>query len=105
MEEKYICYHELILEGVKTADYWFKGDYYDLKETTSSRDMAIDYAIKKSHGQSNNFIIDITGNPLKIETVIQQIEKVYQSSRRNWVNIIILKGDNNLLGVFQRKKN
>ena len=95
-------------KNIKTADYWWNGEYWDLKEIRDSTSLkrAIDNAIKDCREQSHNFIIDITGTSIPTENIIVQIEKLFyiKNSNRKWVNKIIVKKHNSVIAIYIRKK-
>ena len=91
-------------EGVKTADYFWKGEYWDLKKITASGKNVFDNRLNNYKKQSKNFIFDISGNPLPIKNIKRQIKDIYTSEDRYWVNKIILKKDDLVLAIYERKK-
>ncbi len=94
-------------EKVKTADYWWNGEYWDLKELKDSTSLtrAIDNAIKDCEGQSHNFIIDITGCRIPLNNIIHQVHKVFsiKNTDRNWIYRIIIKKHNKIIRIYIRK--
>lgn len=91
-------------EGISTADYLFRNEKFDLKEVTGVGKRAVDSAIKKKKNQSSNFIIDITNNKLSEEELLNQVEKIYKTSGREWVDKIIVKKDDRLIAIYKRHK-
>ena len=91
-------------EGIKTPDYIFKNLKFDLKEINGLSKRCIDDSIKSKKAQASNFIIDIMNQNINLNEIYEQIEKIYYSSQRKWVNIIILKNNNNLLKIYSRKR-
>lgn len=89
--------------NIKTPDFIFKNEYWDLKTISSSGKFTIDNRINKSKNQTNNYIIDISNNNLTNEEIIKQIIMIYNSPKRNWVNKIILKRHNDVISIFVRK--
>ena len=53
-------------EGIKTADYLFRGEYWDLKDINGKSKQALYHAIYKKNTQSNNFIFNILSEELSI---------------------------------------
>ena len=80
-------------DGIQTADYLFKDEYWDLKEIKSNGKNAIDNRVNGLKRQTNNFIFDISGNLLSDNEIIKQIEKMYNSPKRYWVDKVILIRD------------
>ena len=89
-------------EGIKTADYWWNGEYWDLKSPKGSSERTIENLLKDKKNQTRNFIIDITNAALLIKDVNRQIENIFKSKSRSWINIIILKKDN-YVKIYKRK--
>lgn len=90
-------------EGIKTPDYIIEGEKFDLKEIIGNAKNTIDTAIKKQEKQANNFIIDISKTEMKENDAIIQIQNIYISEHRKWVDKIILIKENKILKVFKRK--
>ena len=91
-------------DSISTADYFWKNEYWDLKEIKSSGKRAIDNRINGTKRQTSNYILDVTSNKLSNNEIINQIKKIYRSKDRAWVDKIILKRNNNLIKIFKRKK-
>lgn len=94
-------------EHIQTPDYIFKGEKWDLKELKDiySKKRAIDNLIKSYEKQSHNFILDISKCKIDNDVIIKQIENIFGLNKynRKWVKKIILKKNNNLIGIFIRK--
>ena len=90
--------------GIKTADYFWKGEYWDLKSMSATGKRAFDNRINNHETQSKNFIFDISNNPLSNEEIEKQINNIYTSEDRYWVNKIIVKRDNKIVFIIERKK-
>ena len=94
-------------ENIKTPDYIFQGEKWDLKQlkNATSKTRAVDNVIKECKNQASNFIIDISNCKISDILLIKQLEKTfgYGNYKRSWIKKIILKRDNNLLKVFKRK--
>ena len=70
-------------DGVKTADYYWNNEYWDLKEIKNARSnsRAIDNIIKSHKNQSHNFIFDITGSIMPLDIIIMQVTQLYNSKK------------------------
>lgn len=92
-------------ENIKIPDYIFKGEKWDLKElkNAKSNNRSIDNIIKDNKNQSSNFVIDVNVCRLDKEIFIKQIDKIFENQYRKWLKKIILKRNNNLIGVYIRK--
>lgn len=91
-------------DGIKTADYLFRNEYWDLKEIKSSGKKAIDNRVNGLKGQTRNFLFDISNNLLNDEEIINQVERMYKSPKRDWVDKVILIRDKNLIKIYERNK-
>ena len=81
-------------KGIKTPDYIINGEKFDLKEI---------FGNGKKKKQSDNFIFDITNTEMSTEEAIKQIQRIYESNNRLWVNKLILIKDNKILKIYKRK--
>lgn len=91
-------------DGIQTADYLFKNEYWDLKEIKNNGKNVIDNRVNGLRGQTSNFIFDISGNLLDDNQVMKQIEKMYNSPKRDWVDKVILVRDKSLIKIYKRNK-
>lgn len=71
-------------DGIQTADYLFRGEYWDLKKITGKGKHTLDSAIKKKKSQSNNFIFDIRNSEITVESINKQLTLIYKSKDRKW---------------------
>lgn len=90
-------------KGIKTPDYIINGERFDLKEIFGNGKNTLDTAISKKKNQSNNFIFDITHTQMEEIEAIKQIQKIYKSNNRNWVEKLVLIKDNKVLKIYKRK--
>ena len=88
---------------IKTSDYLWNNQKWDLKTLSGTSKTFLDDGIKRSKMQANNFIIDITNNPLSFDEINRQVICIYNSKYRRWVDILILKKGNKLFAVYKRK--
>lgn len=91
-------------DGIQTADYLFRGEYWDLKEITGKGKHTLDSAIKKKKSQSNNFIFDISNSEITVESINKQLNLIYKSKDRKWVDKIIVKQNKNVIVINKRKQ-
>lgn len=92
--------------NIKVPDYYFRKMRLDLKEINGNGKNTIDTAIKSKRDQSNNFILDIK-DKCKLENaeILKQVEKIYSSKNRDWVDMIIIKRKDDLVKIYKRKRN
>lgn len=79
-----------IPEGIQTADYLFRGEKWDLKEIKSTGKNVLDNRVNGLKKQANNFIFDISNTTISIKEIKNQIDKLYESPNRKWINKIML---------------
>ena len=91
-------------EGIKTADFLFRNEKWDLKEIHGRGKRIIEDTVKNKKQQAHNFIFDISKTDIKKEDLFKQFEKLYTSKSTNWINKIIIKEKEKLIFVFERKK-
>lgn len=89
-------------EGIKTSDYIFRKESWDLKTIQGNSNQVLYHAIRKKKSQSNNFIFDITKSELSINDAIKQIEKIYKRPDSDFVKRIIIK-KNQDFKIFLKK--
>lgn len=89
--------------GIKTPDYMIENRKYDLKEIYGNSKNTLYNAIAKKKEQSDNFIFDISNTKMNIIEAINQIQGIYKSKHKDWVNEIILIKNNKILKMYKRK--
>lgn len=93
--------------NVRCGDCFYKDEIWDIKELgekATSTKRAIDNLLKDSKGQSNNFILDITSSKLDRDNILKQVQKIYSTNGRQWINKIIIFDNKRLLEVIERNK-
>lgn len=90
-------------KGIQTPDYMIGNSKYDLKQVSGNGKNTLDTAISKKRKQSNNFIFDISNTEMKEEEAMRQIEQIYTSKHRGWVEEVILIKNNKVLKIYKRQ--
>lgn len=90
--------------GIETADYLFRKEYWDLKEINGNGKHTLDSAIKKKKSQANNFIFDLSNSKMTNDEAIRQLDLIFNSKDRKWLEKIILKRDKNVIVILKHKK-
>lgn len=97
-----MCPRVNIPEGIKTPDFIWNNEYWDLKEINSYSKNIIDNIVNGTRKQTSNFIFDIKNGKISEKEIIKQIKKIYSSSYRKWINKIIIKRNNKLIAILKR---
>lgn len=91
-------------QGVRIADYRFRGENWDLKTLTkkATRD-TIFQRIKNSNGQACKFVIDVSNAVNLTDEIIEaQIKKVFKNSETDFVDEIIFARDAKIQRIVRR---
>lgn len=91
-------------DGIMTADYLFRSEYWDLKSINGSGKRVIEDAIKKKKRQSNNFILDVTKSKIERTDLFRQLNKIYNSKTTDWVDKILVKKNNDVVVIYKNNK-
>lgn len=89
-------------EGIQTADYLFRNEYWDLKTISGKSKQGLYHSIYKKKTQSNNFIFEIISSELSINELQKQIYNLYNRKDTEFLQKIILKKENDIF-VYKRK--
>lgn len=89
-------------EGIQTADYLFRNEYWDLKEITGKSNQALYHAVYKKQSQSKNFIFNIINKDLTLENIYLQIDKLFNRKDTSFILKIIIIKDNEYF-IYKRK--
>lgn len=90
-------------QGIKTPDYIFRNEKFDLKTVTGTSKNVLYNALKGKKQQANNFIFDISKNPLEVDGLTRQAMSLFESKNRQFVKRVVLVKDGIVLNVFERK--
>lgn len=91
-------------QHVRTPDYIFRGERYDLKTMRRSESRnAVYNRVNEAQNQAASFVLDITGNPLGREEIIRQAELIFRDYNTRGVKRIILIEDEVIIKILERK--
>ena len=90
-------------ENIKTADYLWNNEFWDLKEIKGSSNQVIYHAIYKNKLQCNNFILDITNSKLNLKKSIILVNLLFQREDTKFVNKIIIKKGNKYISIIKKE--
>ncbi|MCM1053146.1 MAG: hypothetical protein NC483_04150 [Ruminococcus sp.] len=94
-------------KNIQSSDYLWNNEYWDLKtihEKAISTTRAVDNVIKTAKKQATNIILNITKTSLNINNIVEQVERIFGTSGREWVNEIMIVNDYKLIKLYIRKK-
>lgn len=89
-------------DGIQTSDYFWKNEYWDLKEINECGKNILFHAIEDHRLQTCNFIFDLSKTSLTNFEIIDRINKLYNIKKVNWLDKIILKRNNQLILITKR---
>lgn len=90
-------------QGIKTPDYIWEGEKWDLKTINSHSKNTITTAIKNSKNQSNNVILDLKVDSYTDCDLSKELERIYLNKRYNFLNKILIIREYKLIGIYKRK--
>ena len=100
--EIFMCPRVNIPEGIRTPDFMWNNEYWDLKEIKTFGKRTFDNRINGTKLQANNYVIDINKNKISNNQAVNYFKKMFDSKDRNWVNLIIIKRNNELIAILKR---
>ena len=99
----FMCPRVNIPEGIKTPDFIWNGEYWDLKEIKTGSKRVIDSRLNgKQKDQSNNYILDISNNPLPNIVIVNQIKNIFNSKSRQWLKNVIVVRNRKIIIILKR---
>lgn len=91
-------------DSIKLGDYKINNkDVWELKTIRGNGKRTLDTAVKDKKEQANIFILDLTYSKMSNSEAIKQTIDIFR--KREWIEKIILKRNNNILTVFKKKRN
>lgn len=90
-------------EGIKTADYLFRGEYWDLKEINGNGKNVFFHAVEKHEKQSHNFIFDVSNSTLTDLEIDDRINSLYKLPKLKWLDKIVIKRGKILIKITKKK--
>lgn len=91
-------------DSVKLGDYKINNkEIWELKTIEGNGKRTLDTAVKNKKNQANIFILDLTYSKMEDSEAIKQVIDIFR--KREWIEKIILKRNNELLKVLNKKRN
>ena len=92
-----------IYKNVKTPDYLYRGERYDLKGIKSSKSDAVHNAIHKKRLQADSFVIDYAPSGITEQEARTQAAAIFDFKSTAFVKRIVLIDGNRIVCVLERK--
>jgi len=89
-------------DGIKTADYLWNGEYWDLKQIFGIGKNVLFHAIEDHRLQAHNFIFDFSHSKISNNEIFKRINKLFLIKSVNWLEIIILIRNNEVIGIIKK---
>ena len=89
--------------GIMTADYLFKNEYWDLKEINGNGKNVFFHAVEKHEKQAHNFLFDVSNLILTDSDIDNRINSLYKLPKLQWLDKIIIKRGKNLIMITKKK--
>lgn len=89
--------------NIKTPDYIIDGEKWDLKTLSSKGEKVFYNLTKGKKEQANNFIFDISNIVVDDNWIKNQVNSIFNSKNREWVNSIIVTKNKVIIKVYKRK--
>lgn len=87
-------------EDAHNPDYFFRNDFWDLKEIEGNGDRTVSNAIKSNKKQGSKFIIDLSKTEMTPSKAREQIEKTFINHK--WLKEVILKKEDSLIEWYKK---
>lgn len=90
---------------IRTPDYLFKEEYWDLKTINGASRYSISNRVKGGKGQANNFVINIAKEATQPnELIMSQLNYIYRNKNFDFVKKIIVVKDSKVVLVTQKRE-
>ena len=98
-----MCPRIVIPKGVRTADYIWNEEKWDLKTIKSHSKNTLVGAVKNAKGQAENVILDLKVGSYTHEILSKELERIYNNSRYKFLDKLMIIEENTLRGIYKRK--
>ena len=89
-------------QNISTPDYLIEGERWDLKDIYGSGKRTLYNALKDTRNQAENFIFDLSNTKLTKENIEKQIDYIFASRHKDYVNTIITVQNNEVLKIYKK---
>jgi len=91
-------------EGIKTPDYLYNNERWDLKIISGDSKTVLYSSVRKHEKQAHNFIFDITKTSLSLVEIEEQIKYIYRRLDLIWLDTVIIIKDKEIIAVYKSKQ-
>ena len=98
----YMCPRIILPEGIRTPDYIWDNEKWDLKSITQHSKNTINNAIKNTKNQSNNVILNLIDETYSDKELVKEMKRIYSNQRYNYIDKILILEKTMLRGIFKR---
>lgn len=102
--EVYLYPRIVMPKGIRTPDYIWNDEKWDLKTINSHGKNTLTTAVKNTKNQSNNLILDLINDEYTDEEILKNMDRIYLNKTYRFLNRIIIKEGNKLRFFFERNK-
>lgn len=89
-------------QEINTPDYLIEGERWDLKDIYGSGKRTLYNALKNTRKQAENFVFDVSNTKLSTENIEKQIDYIFESKHKEYVNRIITIKNNKVLKKYEK---
>ena len=87
---------------ISSSDYLIDGEEWDLKEISGNSPSSFLHSTQKKRVQSQNYIFDLSNSSMSESVIIENLRRLFKF--KDWIGIIVLKKNNDLLGIYEKVK-
>ena len=98
-----MCPRILVPEDIRTPDYIWNGEKWDLKTINSHSKNTISTAIRNAKKQSENVVLNLNISSYTDEDLINELDRIYANDRYSFLEKIMIIEDYVLRGIYKRK--
>lgn len=98
-----MCPRILVPEDIRTPDYIWNGEKWDLKTINSHSKNTISTAIRNVKKQSENVALNLNISSYTDEELINELYMIYENDRYSFLEKIMIIENYVLRGIYKRK--
>lgn len=98
-----MCPRVVIPKGIRTPDYIWNGEKWDLKTINSHSNNTVTTAVGKAKEQTENVALYLNVNSYTDNDLIHELDRIFGNSRYSYIDKIMIIEDYVLRGIYKRK--